>query len=215
MAGMMKPVMSARSLFVLVLAVFVLVAPGARVVPAQATAVTSSAPQVKPEPARPDQAAPPADTVAGVRNFTRVDATIACGGALSPEAFAALKQAGFKSIVNLRSESEPGANVAEEQKAAEAAGIRYIHIPFASATPDASKLDEFLKAFADPENQPMMLHCASGGRASMFWAVKRVMVDLWPVDKAMNELPELSKNVAGPLRTFILDYFKSHGKTRP
>ena len=37
----------------------------------------------------------------------------------------------------------------------------------------------------------MMLHCASGGRASMFWAVKRVMIDGWTVDKAMSELPDL------------------------
>jgi uncharacterized protein (TIGR01244 family) len=205
MADMTKHAMSVRSLFVLILAAVLLAVPGARGVLAQA-AGSPSAPQAK-----PDQAAP--DTVAGVRNFTRVDATIACGGTLSPESFAALKQAGFKSIVNLRPESEPGANVAEERKAAEAAGIRYIHVPFASATPDAAKLDEFLKAFALPENQPMMLHCASGGRASMFWAVKRVMVDGWTVEKAMNELPDLAKNVGGPLRTFILEYFTSHGKT--
>jgi uncharacterized protein (TIGR01244 family) len=205
---MTKHAISARSL--VVLAAVLLVAPGARLAAAQAAVGSPSTPQTK-----TDQAAPAPDTVAGVRNFTRVDATIACGGALSPEAFAALKQAGFKSIVNLRSESESGANVAEERKAAEAAGFRYIHLPFASATPDASKFDEFLKAFALPENQPMMLHCASGGRASMFWAVKRVMVDGWTVDKAMDELSDLGKNVGGPLRTFILDYFKSHGKTRP
>ena len=210
MADMTKHAMSVRSLLVLILAAFLLVAPGARGVLAQAAGGSTSTPQAK-----PDQGAPAPDTIEGVRNFTRVDATIACGGALSPEAFAALKQAGFKSIVNLRSESEPGANVAEERKAAEAAGFRYIHVPFASATPDASKLDDFLKAFAVPENQPMMLHCASGGRASMFWAVKRVMVDDWPADKAMNELPDLAKNVPGPLRTFILEYLKSHGKTRP
>lgn len=207
MADMAKHTMSVHSLFGLALAAFVVVAPGAPRLAAQAIA---SAPQ-----ARPDQGAPATDTLAGVRNFTRVDATIACGGALSPEAFAALKQAGFKSIVNLRPESEPGANVAEEQKAAEAAGIRYIHLPFSSATPDASRFDEFLRVVVLPQNQPMMLHCASGARASMFWAVKRVMVDGWDVDKAMNELPDLAKNVGGPLRTFILDYFKSHGKTRP
>ncbi len=210
MADMTKHAMSVRSLLVLILAAFLLVAPGTRGVLAQAAAGSPSTPQ-----ANPDQGAPAPDAVTGVRNFTRVDATIACGGSLSPEAFAALKQVGFKSIVNLRTESEPGANVTEEQKAAEAAGIRYIHVPFASATPDASKLDDFLKAFAVPENQPMMLHCASGGRASMFWAVKRVMVDDWPADKAMNELPDLAKNVPGPLRTFILEYLKSHGKTRP
>jgi len=159
--------------------------------------------------------AAPADSVPGVRNFTKVDSTIACGGALSPEAFAALKRAGYKSIVNLRAASEQGANVEDEQKAAQEAGLNYIHLPFVSTTPDASKLDEFLKVAAMPENQPMMLHCASGGRASMFWAVKRVLVDGWPVEKAMNELPDLVKNVGQPLRTFVLDYLKSHEKTRP
>ena len=151
--------------------------------------------------------APAKDVVAGVRNFTKVDSTIACGGALSPEAFAALKEAGYRSIVNLRTASEQGASVEDEQKAAQEAGLKYIHLPFASTSPDAAKVDEFLKAVA--------LHCASGGRASMFWAVKRVMIDGWPVDKAMNELPDLLKNVGQPLRAFMLEYLKSHGKTRP
>jgi uncharacterized protein (TIGR01244 family) len=214
MADMTKHAMSARSLVALALAALFLAWPGAGAAAAQAAASAQAVQQAKPDQPKPDQQGT-AETVAGVRNYTKVDATIACGGALTTEAYAALKQAGYKSIVNLRPESEPGANVADERKAAEAAGFRYIHIPFASATPDASKLDDFLKAYAQPENQPMMLHCASGGRASMFWAVKRVMVDDWPVDKAMNELPDLAKNVGGALRTFVLDYFKSHGKTRP
>jgi uncharacterized protein (TIGR01244 family) len=159
--------------------------------------------------------APAKDAVAGVRNFTKVDSTIACGGALSPEAFASLKQAGYKSIVNLRAASEQGANVEDEQKAAKEAGLKYIHLPFASASPDGAKVDEFLAAVVLPENQPMLLHCASGGRASMFWAVKRVMIDAWPVDKAMSELPDLAKNVGEPVRAFMLEYLKSHGKTRP
>ena len=159
--------------------------------------------------------APAKDVVAGVRNFTKVDSTIACGGALSPEAFAALKEAGYRSIVNLRTASEQGASVEDEQKAAQEAGLKYIHLPFASTSPDAAKMDEFLKAVALPDNQPMLLHCASGGRASLFWAVKRVMIDGWPVDKAMNELPDLLKNVGQPLRAFMLEYLKSHGKTRP
>lgn len=176
----------------------------------QVVAPTQQAAQAKPE-----QAAPVKDAVAGVRNFTKIDSTIACGGALSPEAFAALKQAGYKSVVNLRTEFEPGADPEEERKAAKDAGLTYIHLPFVNASPDPSKLDEFLKVVTLPVNQPMMLHCASGGRASMFWAVKRVMIDGWPVEKAMSELPDLSKNVPQPLRDFMTGYLKAHGKTRP
>lgn len=165
--------------------------------------------------AKPAQASPAADGVVGVRNYTKVDSTIACGGTLAPGSIAALKQAGYKSIVNLRADTEEGANVEEEARAAKEAGLAYIHLPFVASSPDATVVDAFLQAFARPENLPMMLHCGSGGRASMFWAAKRVMIDGWPVEKAMAELPDLSKSVSPLLRTFMLDYFKSHGKTRP
>ncbi len=156
-----------------------------------------------------------AGDIPGIRNYTKVDATFACGGAPTLEAFAALKQAGYKSVVNLRAVSEAGANVEEEKRAATAAGLAYLHIPFVSAAPDPARVDEFLAAVVRPDYQPMLLHCASGGRASIFWAIKRVMVDGWSVDKALAELPDLVKNVQQPLRAFALDYLKSHGKTRP
>jgi uncharacterized protein (TIGR01244 family) len=164
-------------------------------------------------PASPAQSAQPAKpAVAGVRNFTQVDATLACGGAVTPDVAANLKAAGFKSIVNLRAATEEGVNIEDQTKAAAAAGLKYYHLPFVNASPEATRLDEFLKLVVDPANQPMMLHCASGGRASMFWAVKRVMVDGWAVDKAMNELPDLSGHVSQPVKTFMLDYLKAHGK---
>ncbi len=168
-----------------------------------------AAPAQQPQPAQPTAAK---DTLAGVRNFTRVDAVIACGGATSPDAFSAIKQAGFASVVNLRAASEEGADVEASAKAASEAGLKYVHLPFVTASPDRGKVDEFLKLVVLPENQPMLIHCASGGRASMFWAIKRVMVDGWPVDKAMNELPDLAKNASPALRQFVLDYLKGNGK---
>jgi uncharacterized protein (TIGR01244 family) len=189
-----------RAFLVLLFVLGLCVAPGASQAPAQQTAQVS---------------APAAGAVPGIRNFTKVDATIACGGAVTAEAFEALKQAGYKSVVNLRDASEKGNDVEAAKKAAEAAGLKYFHLPFVPATPDMTMLDEFLKLVVNPENQPMMLHCASGGRASMFWAVKRVMVDGWPVDKAMSELTDLSKGVPQPSRALFLDYLKAHGKVRP
>jgi uncharacterized protein (TIGR01244 family) len=158
---------------------------------------------------------PSAAGVPGVYNFTRVDSTIACGGALTLEAFGALRQAGYTSVVNLRDASEPGNDVEAAKKAAEAAGLKYIHLPFVPATPDMTMLDEFLRLVVNRENQPMMLHCTIGGRASMFWAVKRVVIDGWPVEKAMGELPDLFRYLSQPLRTSMLDYLKAHGKRRP
>lgn len=175
-------------------------------------ALAQQSPTQNPPPAPAAQQAPAKSELPEVRNFTRVDASFACGGALSPTAADKVKQAGFKSVVNLRAANEEGANVEAEKAAADAAGLTYIWLPFVTASPDATKVDDFLKAAADPANQPMLLHCTSGGRASMFWAIKRVMLDGWPVDKAMAELPDLAKNVSAPLRTFTLDYLKEHGK---
>jgi uncharacterized protein (TIGR01244 family) len=197
---MTTTVLRVRSLLVLVFLFALVVAPNAH------QAVPSQAAQVQP---------PAKDAVAGVRNFTKADATVACGGALTLEAYEALRQAGYKSVVNVRLASESGVNIEEAKKAAESAGLVYIHLPFNNAAPDTAVLDEFLKAVVKPENLPMMLHCGSGTRVSMFWAVKRVMIDGWTTEKAMGELPDLSKNLPQTLRTFMLDYLKAHGKNRP
>jgi len=134
------------------------------------------------------------------------------GGALGEGSIAALKEAGFVTVVSLRAASEEGANIEAHTEAAKQAGIRFVHLPFVPASPDATKVDEFLKIVSDPAAQPVLLHCTSGGRASMFWAIKRVLVDGWTVEKAVAELPERSKTWSDPLKTSMLEYLKAHGK---
>ena len=46
--------------------------------------------------------------VPGIRNFARVETTVACAGATNPEALAAIKEMGFVSVFNLRLLDEPG-----------------------------------------------------------------------------------------------------------
>ena len=38
----------------------------------------------------------------GVRNYSRVDATVGCGGQVDPAAMASLKSEGFVSVINLQ-----------------------------------------------------------------------------------------------------------------
>jgi uncharacterized protein (TIGR01244 family) len=42
----------------------------------------------------------------GVRNYSRVDATVGCGGQVDPAAMASLKGEGFVSVINLRLPTE-------------------------------------------------------------------------------------------------------------
>ena len=68
--------------------------------------------------------------VAGVRNFARLETTVACAGATGPEAMPEIKKMGFVSVINLRVATEQGAEIEKGEAAAKAAGLRYFHVPF-------------------------------------------------------------------------------------
>jgi uncharacterized protein (TIGR01244 family) len=151
------------------------------------------------------------EQVPGVTNFARVETTVACAGAVKPEAIAALKKMGFASVINLRLADEPGADVDAEAAAAKAAGVNFIHIPFSTQSPDPAVVDTFLKAVTTPANEPAFIHCASGNRAAAMWFIKRVQVDGWSQDKAGEEAAGLG--LTNPaLKQFALDYLQSHKK---
>lgn len=159
--------------------------------------------------AQPSQ--PQKENVAGVRNYTRVDATVACGGATSVDALPELKRRGFVSVINLRTVAEPDANVEAEAEAARAAGVKYIHIPITTASPEPAQVDAFLKAVADSTNQPVYIHCGSANRVGAVWLIKRVLLDGWDVERATKEA-ELIGLTNPALKAFALEYVKTRGK---
>lgn len=96
--------------------------------------------------------------VEGIRNLARVESTVACAGAITPKAVAEIKKMGYGAIINLRLATETGADIEGHMAAAKAAGIRYIHIPFSASAPDATAVDAFLKAIAEPGVAPAFIH---------------------------------------------------------
>lgn len=149
--------------------------------------------------------------VPGVTNFAKLESTIACAGAVTPEGVAEVKKLGYASIINLRQPTENGANLDAEAEAAKAAGVRFVHLPLNGASPDPAVVDQFLKAVVEPENQPVLVHCASGNRAAALWMIKRMVVDGWDADRAAAEATELGLTSAA-LKKFALDYAAAHRK---
>ncbi len=147
--------------------------------------------------------------MAGIRNYSRVDATVGCGGAVDPAAMASLKKEGFVSVINLRLPTEEGANVDAGRAAAQTAGLKYIHLPFNVAAPDSKVVDSFLAAVADKSNQPVFVHCGSASRVGGMWMIKRVLQDKWMLDRAMTEAKAIGLNHA-QLDAFAVQYIKSH-----
>ena len=150
-------------------------------------------------------------TYPGVVNFTRVDAVVACAGATDVAALENLKKDGFVAVINLRPASEPNANVEQSQARAKELGLKYIHIPFNGAAPEAAAVDTFLASVADKANQPVFIHCGTANRVGAMWLTKRVLQDGYTVEKATAEAKAIGLTSA-PLEKFALDYIAAHKK---
>jgi uncharacterized protein (TIGR01244 family) len=150
------------------------------------------------------------DTVPGIRNFARLETTVACAGAIqADQAVPAIKKGGFVSIINLREAAEPGAGIEQEEAAARAAGLKYFHVPFNGGSPQPKAADQFLAAITSPGAEPAFIHCSGGNRAATMWLIKRLVVDRWDADRAIREAVALGQTSAA-LRTFALDYARTH-----
>jgi len=105
---------------------------------------------------------------AAIPNYTRVRPGLAVAGKPSPAALAHLKEQGFKTVIDLRQESE---GLADEKASVENQGLRYVSVPMTSASfslADALKVKGVLD---DPASGPVLLHCAAANRAGGVFAV--------------------------------------------
>lgn len=144
------------------------------------------------------------DPVEGIRNFARLETTVACAGATAAEALPEIRKMGFVSVINLRLASEPGAEVDKGEATAKDLGLKYFHVPF-DGKPDPKAADAFLAAITSPGAEPAFIHCAGGNRAATMWLIKRLVVDRWEEERAVKEAAALGQT-SEPLRAFAIDY---------
>ena len=149
------------------------------------------------------------ENIAGIRNFTKVDGSAACGGSVEVAAVSELAKRGYKTMISLREDSEAGSMNAEIEQAARAAGIRFLHVPMSSQSPNESAAGAALGALRDAGNQPVFIYDASGSRAAAILMIKRMVADGWTEDRAYNEA--VSVGLSSPsLKAFALDYAAKH-----
>jgi uncharacterized protein (TIGR01244 family) len=105
-------------------------------------------------------------------NYNRLRPHIATAGLLKDGAIPKLKAMGFTSIVDLRG---PDEGTASEKKAVENAGLRYFNIPVTDGLPTSFQIIEFAHVVEDPDNAPLLIHCASANRVGAMWALYRAV----------------------------------------
>ena len=147
--------------------------------------------------------------VEGIRNLARLETTVACAGTITTDALPEIKKMGFASVINLREASEPGADIAQEEAAARAAGLRFYHVPFNGTKPDPKSADQFLQVITSNGAEPAFIHCAGGNRAAAMWLIKRIAVDHWDVDRASTEATALGLT-SNALKEWSIEYAQKH-----
>src|SRR5712671_5425477 len=100
---------------------------------------------------------------------------LSAAGKLDRNDIEALAAAGVRTIVNNRPDDEdPGQlPAAEARRLAEAHGIAYHHIPVTAASLSREDVDAFAAVLAKAE-QPIVVHCRSGTRSTLLWALARM-----------------------------------------
>lgn len=98
---------------------------------------------------------------------------VVTGGQRTPNQLRAAKDAGYRTVINLRTPKEKGTR----REDVEALGMTYVALPIASAA-DITEQNArvFAKALADAK-RPALVHCASGNRVGALFALKALYVD--------------------------------------
>lgn len=121
------------------------------------------------------------------------------GGHPEPEELQAAAKAGYKTVINLQGENEPG--VAQERDQAKSLGLAYVAIPVHGPNgltkQNAEALDQALAKAKT--NGPAIVHCASGARVSGLYTLRAYYVQGKSVDDAIAEGKKAGLNRLEPL----------------
>lgn len=106
-----------------------------------------------------------------IPNRIQPDSQTLIGGQPDRDQLRQAREAGIKTVVNLRGVEE--FNEFDARKAASDLGLLYIHIPIAG-TDDLNRqtLEAFDQAVAAAGDEPALYHCASGNRVGAMFALR-------------------------------------------
>jgi len=102
---------------------------------------------------------------------------IVTGGQPTFDQMKKASEAGFKTVINLRTDAEQP-SPAEESSWVEELGMKYVHIPVAGAKGLTLKNTKaFASALLNTEDYPLIIHCKSGNRVGALFSLKAFYID--------------------------------------
>jgi protein tyrosine phosphatase (PTP) superfamily phosphohydrolase (DUF442 family) len=87
---------------------------------------------------------------------------VAAAGQPDARMLTELARAGYRTVLDLRAPGEPRGF--DEAAAVTRAGMHYVPLPVTQATLTDAVFDRFRAVMRDPDNRPILVHCASSNR---------------------------------------------------
>jgi len=123
----------------------------------------------------------------GIYNYRRLSPTLTTSGQPDEAQFAALRDAGVKTVINLALTNSPRA-LPDEAATLATLGLRYLHIPVDFSAPTEADFEAFTTAMDELGDAPVHVHCAANWRVSAFLYRYRVERLGWSEEKARPDI---------------------------
>lgn len=124
-----------------------------------------------------------------------------------------LREQGFKSVVNFRTEGEDDQPMSPQAEEAEvkAADMRYLHIPVSMKSMGADVVDRFRQQYSDLP-KPVFAHCKSGKRAGAMVMMHIACEQGMTGEQTLEKADQMGFECDQPqLRDFVKTYVDEHG----
>lgn len=147
-----------------------------------------------------------------MQNTMRINDQVTVGPQPSADEICNLRQQGFETVVNFRTdgEEEQPLSTADEAETVRAAGMEYQHLPVSIKSMGPEQVDAFRQDFPKLP-KPVFAHCKSGKRAGamvmMHMAVEQGMSGEQTLQQAEEMGFECEKE---ELRQFVKTYVDNH-----
>jgi uncharacterized protein (TIGR01244 family) len=145
-------------------------------------------------------------------NERQVTPEITIAGQVSESDIQAAHDAGFRTIINLRTADEEGANP-DEERLVESSGLSYAAIPVSPETLDDRAVERFSQAIASEGGTPALVHCKGGGRAGVMTLLHLAIENGWSLEETLRhgkEHGDLAPSESSPYRAFFESFIRRH-----
>lgn len=144
----------------------------------------------------------------------KINDQVTVGPQPSAEEIRQLKEQGFRTVVNFRTdgEDEQPLSPADEGEAVKVADMNYLHIPVSMKSMGSELVDRFREQYPDLP-KPVFAHCKSGKRAGAMVMMHMAVEQGMSGEKTLQKAEEMGfKCEQEELRDFVKSYVDSHSK---